>query len=95
MLAFAHAHGERLFEAELVRCRGELLAHSDAAAAEAAYREAIAMASAAGSWSLALRAALSLGDPAVLAAILPRFGDGAGTRDVIAAASRIAARAPA
>ncbi len=92
MLAFAHAHGERLFEPELVRCRGELLARSDPAAAEAAYRAAIAMASSAGSWSLALRAALSLGDPAALAAILPQFGDGADSPDVVAAAARIGAR---
>ena len=60
---------------------------------EAAYREAIAIASAAGSWSLALRGALSLGDPSALAAILPHFGDGAGTRDVMAATARIEAGA--
>ncbi|HSS02268.1 MAG TPA: AAA family ATPase, partial [Kofleriaceae bacterium] len=94
MLAFARAHGERIAEAELIRCRGELLAHGgDPVGAEAAYREAIAIATAGGAWSLALRAALSLGDPSALAAILPHFGDGAGTRDVIAATAQINAGA--
>jgi hypothetical protein len=66
MIVFARTHDERIFEAELVRYRGVL--GNDAAS----YREAIAIASASGAWTLALRAARSLGDPAELARIQAR-----------------------
>jgi len=60
MLVFAHESGELLFEPELVRVRGELVETLDPAAAAASYREAIALAQAAGAPALELRAALRL-----------------------------------
>jgi len=59
-LAFARARGERLFEPELLRIRGELLEVDDAAAAERLYDEAIEQARAMGSPALEARAAASL-----------------------------------
>jgi DNA-binding winged helix-turn-helix (wHTH) protein/predicted ATPase len=77
--------GERLFEAELHRLRGEALrsaAHPDA---EGCFRQALAVARRQGARSLELRAAVSLarlGDRLPLADILANFPEGFDTADV-------------
>jgi DNA-binding winged helix-turn-helix (wHTH) protein/tetratricopeptide (TPR) repeat protein len=60
MIGFARDSGERVFEAELLRARGELVQATDAARAAACYHEAIAVARELGAHSLALRAAHNL-----------------------------------
>jgi hypothetical protein len=89
MLAVARRTGERLFEPELIRMRGELLEPSDRALALTCYREAFTLASTMGAWTLALRAATNIarlsGDLAPLATSLPHITDGAHTPDVLEA----------
>ncbi|MDX2030270.1 MAG: protein kinase [Blastocatellia bacterium] len=63
-LALAERTGEGLYHPEFHRLKGELLARSDAthaAAAEACFRQALALASQGELWALATRAAVSLG----------------------------------
>lgn len=61
-LAFAEQSGERFFEAEIYRLRGELLLKSEAPQTEVeeCWRQAIAVAQKQGAKSLELRAAMSL-----------------------------------
>jgi predicted ATPase len=60
-LAEAEERGEHLCEPELHRLRGEALRASDPAAAEAAFRQALALAGQQQARSLSLRAAIGLG----------------------------------
>jgi adenylate cyclase len=60
IIAFATSHGEKVYQPELVRVRGEQVEDTDPAAAASDYRAAIELARAIGARSLELRAAESL-----------------------------------
>jgi DNA-binding winged helix-turn-helix (wHTH) protein len=60
MLTFARDRGERIFQPELVRLRGQLCESTDPASAAGSYLEAIALAHEMGARSLELRAAIDL-----------------------------------
>jgi serine/threonine protein kinase len=88
--------GERLYESEASRLRGELLSGEMPAAAEAAFRAAIAIAQSQRARALQLRAALSLcrflrvqgraeEASAVVAAVVGECGEALETRELIAA----------
>jgi class 3 adenylate cyclase/predicted ATPase len=88
--------GERAWESELHRIRGELLAPSDPAEAERCIHAALTIADAQGARSLALRAAMSLADLldgaerragalARVATIFDGFSEGHSTADLVRA----------
>jgi DNA-binding winged helix-turn-helix (wHTH) protein/tetratricopeptide (TPR) repeat protein len=60
-LAFARTQGERFWEAELLRVRGELLVHEGRRAAEECFQQALEIARAQGAKAFELRATISLG----------------------------------
>jgi predicted ATPase len=96
-LALAEQTGERLFESELHRLRGEALRTVGHRDAEACFRQAVAVARSQSARSLELRAAVSLArlDPAVGRAVLAEtlgwFTEGLDTPDVREAREELAA----
>ena len=100
-LAIAEESGERFFEAELHRLRGEVLAATgDALEAERCFAKAIEVARAQGTVALELRATLSIHRHAAvprkqavsedLARLVGRHSGGASTRDLCDAALALA-----
>jgi DNA-binding winged helix-turn-helix (wHTH) protein/tetratricopeptide (TPR) repeat protein len=96
MIAFARESGERLFEPELLRLRGELVEAADPSRASACYEEALALATDHGAHSLVLRAAHNLAVLhakteqrssafANLSAALEKISDGFDVPDVVEA----------
>jgi DNA-binding winged helix-turn-helix (wHTH) protein len=99
VLAVIRPRGERIFESELVRMRGELLEPTDPAAATTAYREAIVIANELGALSLELRAAVRLAafDPSALPlvrSLYERYDEGLDTEDLVAARELLATSSP-
>ncbi len=98
--SYLETEGEKMYEAELLRLRGELIlkASADRAAAEQLLRNAISLACAQGAKSWELKAATTLAHllaatgrrpeaRAALAPVYSWFTEGFGTRDLIAAKS--------